>query len=61
MTKEECERWWRIYGHQFFSNPPVDPTFEDLYQAIYRRLFDEHATLKHFERSSTRLERNENS
>jgi hypothetical protein len=47
MTKEEAERFWRIYGRAYFANPPTDPTFEDLYQAIKVRLANELWALEH--------------
>jgi hypothetical protein len=30
-----------MYGRDHFSNPPLDPTFEDFYQAIKTRIFNE--------------------
>lgn len=41
MTQEESQRFWRIYGREHFDNPPMDPTFDDLYEAIKTRLQDE--------------------
>lgn len=47
MTKDEAEEFFRKYGDAPVTQGIPSATLEQVYQAIYRRMFDEGAVLKH--------------